>query len=66
VDYNLKAITGGTNALADVSIKLADRSGNLFTARAVDEDVIKASALGIIKGINKAFGTEQKIHPHAI
>jgi len=66
VEYNLKAITGGTNALADVSIKLADRKGNLFAARAVDEDVIKASALGIVKGINKAFCSEQKIHPHAV
>lgn len=66
VEYNLKAITGGTNALADVSIKLADRKGNLYAARAVDEDVIKASALGIVKGINKALCHEQKIHPHAI
>ncbi len=66
VDYNLKAITGGTNALADVSIKLADRKGNLYAARAVDEDVIKASALGIVKGINKALCHEQKIHPHAV
>jgi len=66
VDYNLKAITGGTNALADVSIKLADQKGNLFSARAVDEDVIKASALGIVKSINKAFSSVQKIHPHAI
>jgi len=66
VDYNLKAITGGTNALADVSIKLADRKGNLYAARAVDEDVIKASALGIVKGINKALRHEQKIHPHAV
>jgi len=66
VEYNLKAITGGTNALADVSIKLADRKGNLYAARAVDEDVIKASALGIVKGINKALCHEQKIHPHAV
>ncbi|MDD5231333.1 MAG: alpha-isopropylmalate synthase regulatory domain-containing protein, partial [Candidatus Marinimicrobia bacterium] len=66
VDYNLKAITGGTNALADVSIKLADQKGHLFSARAVDEDVIKASALGIVKGINKAFRSEQKIHSQAV
>lgn len=66
VEYNLKAITGGTNALADVSIKLADQKGNVFAARAVDEDVIKASAIGIVKGINKAFCFKQKIHPHAV
>jgi len=62
-DYHLKAITGGTNALADVSIKLSDMNGNLFSGRAVDEDVIKASARGIIKGINRAICFGNKIHP---
>jgi len=54
-DYHLDAISGGTNALADVSIKLSDENGNLFSARAVDEDVVKASAFAIVKGINKAY-----------
>ncbi len=62
-EYNLKAITGGTNALADVSIKLSDQQGNIFSARAVHEDVIRASAMGIIKGINQALNYEKKIHP---
>jgi len=66
VEYSLKAITGGTNALADVSIKLADQKGNIFAARAVNEDVIKASAMGIVKGINKALSSKQKIHPHTV
>jgi len=59
-NYNLKAITGGTDALADVSIRLSDASGNLFNARAVHEDVIQASAKAIIKGINKAVGFQKK------
>ncbi len=54
-EYNLKAITGGTNALADVSIKLEDKEKKVFSAQAVDEDVIKASVMAIIKGINKAL-----------
>jgi 2-isopropylmalate synthase len=66
VEYNLKAITGGTNALADVSIRLADHKGRLFAARAVNEDVIKASANAIIKGLNKALYLERKIHPQEI
>ncbi len=63
VEYNLKAITGGTDALADVSIKLADKDNNIFSARAVNEDVIKASVLGIIKGINKALNFEKRENP---
>lgn len=60
-DYHLKAITGGTDALADVSIKLMDEKMNVFIARAVDEDVIRASARAIIKGINKALNYREKI-----
>jgi 2-isopropylmalate synthase len=60
-DYHLKAITGGTDALADVSIKLTDEKMNTFSARAVDEDVIQASAKAIIKGINRALNYKEKI-----
>lgn len=60
-DYHLKAITGGTDALADVSIKLMDEKMNIFIARAVDEDVIRASARAIIKGINKALNYREKL-----
>ena len=54
-EYNLKAITGGTNALADVTIKIEDKKHNVFSAEAVNEDVIMASAEALIKGINKAL-----------
>jgi len=53
--YNLKAITGGTDALADVVIRLADDKGNVFDAEAVNEDVIMASAYAIVQGYNKAL-----------
>ncbi len=55
VEFNLRAITGGTNALANVSIKLEDRERNLFSAEAVNEDIVRASAIAIIKGANKAL-----------
>jgi 2-isopropylmalate synthase len=62
-DYHLKAITGGTDALADVTSKMSDVDGNLFTGRAVNEDIITASVLSIIKAINKAFNYKEKMHP---
>lgn len=55
LEYNLKAITGGTDALADVSIKLQDANGRIFSGRAVHEDVIKAGAMAIISGLNRAM-----------
>ncbi len=57
-EYNLKAITGGTDALADVVVKVANGSGKVHTAEAINEDVIMASANALIKGINKALAKE--------
>jgi 2-isopropylmalate synthase len=54
-DYHLKAITRGTNALADVEIKVQDKDGNIFHAQSVNEDIVMASALALIEGINKAL-----------
>ncbi|MDD3965517.1 MAG: 2-isopropylmalate synthase [Candidatus Marinimicrobia bacterium] len=55
LEYNLKAITGGTDALADVSIKLKDAQGRIFSGRAVHEDVIRAGAMAIISGLNRVM-----------
>ncbi|MFO7841987.1 MAG: 2-isopropylmalate synthase [Fidelibacterota bacterium] len=60
LEYNLKAITGGTDALADVSIKLKDKNGKIFSGRAVNEDVIKAGATAIISGLNRALNADKK------
>lgn len=53
--YNLKAITGGTDALANVLIKIEDEKKREHQAEAVNEDVVIASAYAIIKGLNKAI-----------
>ena len=58
-EYNLKAITGGTDALADVIIKL-DHNGKSFSAEAVNEDVIMASAQALVKGANKVLLAARK------
>jgi 2-isopropylmalate synthase len=54
-EYNLKAITGGTNALANVMILVEDDSGTVFSAEGVSEDIVKASAVALVKGLNKAL-----------
>ncbi|MCK5040496.1 MAG: 2-isopropylmalate synthase [Candidatus Aenigmarchaeota archaeon] len=52
-EYNLKAITGGTNALADVSLTLTDSLEKEYKARAIDEDIVMASVKAVINGMNK-------------
>ncbi|HLC96645.1 MAG TPA: 2-isopropylmalate synthase [Candidatus Nanoarchaeia archaeon] len=61
-EYGLKAITGGTDALAHVSITIQDANGNLFKAEAVNEDIIMASAYALIKGMNRALSPKKRIH----
>jgi len=53
-DYRLEAITGGTDALADVEVTLEDAQGRKYTARAVNQDIVMASVEAMIEGLNKA------------
>ncbi len=58
-EYHLKAITGGTDALADVVVKVVNGNGCVYDAEAINEDVIMASANALIKGINKALAEKK-------
>lgn len=51
-EYELKAITGGTNALADVSLVLVDRNDKEYRARGLDDDIVMASVKAIVNGMN--------------
>jgi len=52
-EYRLEAITGGSNAVAEVIIKIEDEKGNIVSARATREDIVMASVEAMINGINK-------------
>jgi 2-isopropylmalate synthase len=54
-EYRLEAITGGSNAVAEVVIKVEDEKGNIVSARAVREDIVMASVEAMINGINKCL-----------
>ncbi len=54
-EYNLKAITGGSDALAEVILKLEDSKGHIATGGAAREDIVTASVEAMISGINKMF-----------
>ncbi|MFH1586354.1 MAG: 2-isopropylmalate synthase [Candidatus Diapherotrites archaeon] len=60
-EYGLKAITGGTDALAEVAIKVEDGKKNVYSAGAINEDVIMASAKALIKGANKVLNFERNL-----
>jgi len=54
-EYHLDAITGGSDALAEVTVKLEDEKGNLYIAKGVREDVVIAGVDAMINGINRYF-----------
>ncbi|MCL6518330.1 MAG: 2-isopropylmalate synthase [Armatimonadetes bacterium] len=51
-DYIVKAVTGGTDALGEVTVKLAD-DRNVYTGRGASLDIVEASAKAYIQAINK-------------
>ncbi len=59
-EYGLKAITGGTNALAHASIRFIDGDKNQFRGEAVNADVIIASVQAMVKGANRAMNFKKQ------
>ena len=60
-EYRLEAITGGSNAVAEVVIKVEDEKGNIISARAAREDIVMASVEAMINGINKCLIKKRKL-----
>ncbi|MFH1595432.1 MAG: 2-isopropylmalate synthase [Pseudomonadota bacterium] len=50
--FAVTAITGGTEALGEVSVRLED-GGHIVTGQGVDPDIITASARAYINGLNR-------------
>jgi len=59
-EYRLEAATGGSDAMGEVIIKVEDGDGNVVSARAVNEDIVRASVEAMIDGINKSLLKRRK------
>jgi D-citramalate synthase len=51
-EYHVDAITGGTDALVEVWVKLS-RGGHVITARGARADIIIASVEAVVEGVNR-------------
>jgi D-citramalate synthase len=51
-EYHVDAITGGTDALVEVWVKLS-RGGHVITARGARADIILASVEAVVEGVNR-------------
>jgi 2-isopropylmalate synthase len=52
-EYRLDSIAGGSDALAEVTIKVEDKNGNVVSARKAGEDIVVASVQAMMDAINK-------------
>lgn len=52
-DYSIRSITDGTDALGEITVKIADGNGSVIVGKAIDEDIMEASINAYINAINK-------------
>ena len=63
--YQVHAVTGGTDAQAEVSIRL-EEGGKTVTGRGADPDTMVASAKAYISAVNKLLTRRQKSAPEVM
>lgn len=54
-EYRLDSISGGSDAQAEVSVKVEDKNGNIVSARKANEDIVVASVEAMMDAINKVL-----------
>jgi 2-isopropylmalate synthase len=54
VSYQVGAVTGGLDALAEVTVTIQDEGGARFTGRGVSTDVVEASARAYVDALNRS------------
>ena len=52
VEYSVKSVTGGTDALAEVTVKVG-ADGRTYAGRGASLDVVEASAKAYMQALNK-------------
>jgi 2-isopropylmalate synthase len=52
-DFRMEAITGGSEALAEVLVGVEDDKGRMVTARAAREDIVQASVEALVSAMNR-------------
>ncbi len=59
--YQVHAVTQGTDAQAEVSVRLEDDAGRVVTGRGADTDTLVASARAYVAAVNKLMVRREKV-----
>ena len=57
VDYSIQAITGGTDALGEVTVRIKDKK-NIYVGHGADTDILVASAKAYLAAINRLIAQQ--------
>lgn len=60
LDYSIKAVTGGKDALGEVNIKIRSKEGRILTGRGASTDIIEASIKAYMNAVNKIIYWSKK------
>ena len=60
--YSVNAITSGTDAQGEVTVRL-EKGGRIVNGQGADIDIVVASAKAYVNALNKLFYSDSKAHP---
>ncbi|XZG70176.1 2-isopropylmalate synthase [Chitinibacteraceae bacterium HSL-7] len=63
--YSVNAITSGTEAQGEVTVRLA-KAGRIVNGQGADTDIIVASAKAYISALNKLHSQNERVHPQPV
>ena len=63
MDYQLRAVSEGKDALGEVTLKVDFGDGELVTGKAASTDVIEGSARAYLNAVNRFLGHSQPRAP---
>ena len=63
VDYLVHSVTGGTDALGEVTVRVRNESGAIFTGRGASTDILDASAKAYVQALNRLAAQLPNLNP---
>jgi 2-isopropylmalate synthase len=63
VDYVVHSISGGTDALGEVTARISGPDGRIFSGRGSSTDIIDASAKAYVQAINRLTASSPRVNP---
>ena len=58
-EFAIKAVTRGIDAIGEVTVRIVDDDGKVFTGRGADTDIIVSSAKAYLNAVNRMITTKR-------